>query len=71
MFFFNGISSNSAWMSMLVNPNRTFKIKQCNISVEGRILALELEIDDNAVTVIRFYGPNGDNSQYSNNINLK
>ena len=68
--FFNGISSNSTWMSILLNPNRTFKIKQCNISVEGRILALELEIDDNAVTVIRFYGPNDDNSQNSNNIHL-
>mgnify|MGYP000240556187 FL=1 len=28
--FFNGISSNSAGVSILLIPNRTFKIKQCN-----------------------------------------
>ena len=51
-------------MSILLNPNQTFKIKQCNIVVEGRILALELEIDDNAVTIINVYRPNNDNSDF-------
>ena len=58
--FFNGISSNSTGVSILLNHNRTFKIKQCNIVVEGRMLALELEIDDNAVSIINIYGPNYD-----------
>jgi len=44
-------------VSILLNPNQTFKIKQCNIVVEGRILASELEIDDNAVTIINMYRP--------------
>ena len=56
--FFNGIRSNSAAVSILLNPNITFKIKQCNIVVEGRVLALELEIDVKAATIINIYGPN-------------
>ena len=54
---FNGISSNSTGVSILSNPNRTFKIKQCNIVVEGRMLALELEL---ALTIINIYGSNYD-----------
>jgi len=45
-------------VSILLNPNITFKIKQCNIVVEGRVLALELEIDVKAATIINIYGPN-------------
>lgn len=60
--------SNSRGVCILFNNNFEFKIHGEKKDRGGNLLALDLSIEDNRVTLINIYGPNSDNPQFNESI---
>lgn len=56
--------SNSRGVCIFFNNNFAFKIHGEKRDSGGNLLALDLSIEDNRVTLINIYGPNSDNPQF-------
>ena len=65
---FNSFASNSRGGAILFNNNFELKLHREKKDKEGNILALDLNIDDNRITIINIYGPNDDNPEFYENI---
>lgn len=61
---FNSYLSNSRGVAVLFNNNFELKLHREKKDNEGNILALDLSIDENRVTLINIYGPNSDNPDF-------
>ena len=57
---FNSFKSNSRGVAILFNNNFEFKIHREKKDNEANMLALDLTIEENNVTLINIYGPNVD-----------
>lgn len=66
--YFNSYMSNSRGVCIFFNNNFEFKIHGEKRDSGGNLLALDLSIEDNRVTLINIYGPNSDNPQFYENI---
>ena len=58
--FFSGKSTNSEGVGILLNPNLSCEILDHIKLVSGRLQALEIQIQEKLVTIINIYGPNKD-----------
>ena len=58
--FYSGTSSNANGVAILVNPNITTNNVSFNELCEGRLIALELSLNDTELVIINIYGPNND-----------
>ena len=65
---FNSYTSNSRGVCILFNNNFEFKINRIKKDCEGNLLALDMSIEDNKVTLINIYGPNTDSPQFYENV---
>lgn len=65
---FNSVLSNSRGVAVLFNNNFELKLHREKKDNEGNILALDLSIDENRVTLINIYGPNSDNPDLFENV---
>lgn len=61
---FNSFSSNSRGVAVLFNNNFELKLHRVKKDEEGNLLALDLNIDENRITLINIYGPNSDNPEF-------
>ena len=61
---FNSFSSNSRGVCILFNNDFEFKIHRERKDCEGNLLALDMTIEENKVTLINIYGPNNDNPDF-------
>lgn len=57
---FNSFRSNSRGVCLLFNNNFEFKIHNEIKDNEGNLLAIDITIEENRVTIINIYGPNYD-----------
>ena len=58
--FFSGKSTNSEGVGILLNPNLSCEILDHIELVSGRLQALEIKIQEKFVTILNIYGPNKD-----------
>ena len=58
--FFSGKSTNSEGVGILLNPNLSCEILDHIELVSGRLQALEIKIQEKLVTILNIYGPNKD-----------
>ena len=58
--FFSGKSTNSEWVGILLNPNLSCEIIDHIELVSGRLQALKIKIQEKLVTILNIYGPNKD-----------
>ena len=58
--FFSGKSTNSEWVGILLNPNLSCEILDHIELVSGRLQALKIKIQEKLVTILNIYGPNKD-----------
>ena len=63
---FNSYCSNSRGVAFLFNNNFELKVHTVKKDNQGNLLAIDLSIDDNRVTLINVYGPNSDNPNFFN-----
>jgi exonuclease III len=61
---FNSFSSNSRGVAVLFNNNFELKLHRVKRDEEGNVLALDLNVDENRLTLINIYGPNSDNPEF-------
>lgn len=62
--FFNSYKSNARGVALFFNNNFEFKVHQEKRDKEGNLIALDLTIEDNRVTLINIYGPNIDSPEF-------
>ena len=62
--FFNSYRSNARGVSIFLNNTFEYKVHQEKKDIDGNLLALDITIEDNRVTIINIYGPNTDNPEY-------
>ena len=60
--------SNSRGVCILFNNNFEFKVHAEKKDSGGNLLALDLSIEDNRITLINIYGPNTDSPQFYENV---
>ena len=60
--FFSGNSSKSAGVGILFNDNSSIKINNMTEILEGRILALDIVLNETETILINIYGPNNDDT---------
>ena len=60
LLIFNSYTSNSRDVCISFNNNFEFKIHGQKRDCEGNLLALDMTIEENKVTLINIYGPNTD-----------
>lgn len=61
--FFSGNESNREGVAILFSNNQTYKISNYTEIIQGRLIAIDIEIDSNECTIINIYGPNNDDTQ--------
>lgn len=61
---FNSYLSNSRVVAVLFNNNFELNLNMEKKDSEGNILALDLSIGENRVTLINIYGPNSDSPDF-------
>ena len=61
---FNSYRSNSRGVAVLFNNNFELKIHNKKTDKEGNMIALDMSIDDNRVTLVNIYGPNKDKPEF-------
>ena len=61
---FSSYKSNSRGVSILFNNNFEFKIHKEKGDSEGNLVALDITVEDNRLTLINVYGPNTDCSDF-------
>ena len=66
--YFNSYMSHSRGVCILFNNNFEFKVHAEKKYSGGNLLALDLSIEDNRVTLINIYGPNIDSLQFYENV---
>ena len=54
-------SSTTRGVGIFINTNNDFKVKNEIKSDDGNLAALDMNIEDNHITLICIYGPNEDN----------
>ena len=63
-------TSNSRGVSVLYNPRKVF-VKNCITSGEGRYIILDLQVEDECITVVNVYGPNEDDPTFFQDVFTK
>ena len=67
--FFSNFTSKSAGVAILLNDNFEFKVIECKKIENGRILSLDIKIEENILTLINIYAYNqGNPNFFPNNI---
>ena len=61
--FSNG-SSNSKGVAILFKPNLNYTLHEVKKDTEGRLLCIDIEINDHRFTVCNLYAPNEDNPDF-------
>lgn len=62
--FFNSFKSNTRGVAIMFNNNFEFKVNQTRTDNDGNLLALDMVIEENKVTLINIYGPNSDTPNF-------
>ena len=62
--FFSGNSSKGAGVGILLNGNSSTKINNMTEILEGRILALDIVLNETEIKLINIYGPNNDDTAF-------
>ena len=62
--FFSGNSSKSVGVGILLNDNSSIKINNMTEILEGRILALDIVLNEPEIKLINIYGPNNDDTAF-------
>ena len=57
---FSGNSTNSEGVAILINPKSNITIIKYTELKIGRLLAIDIKINDEEITIINIYGPNKD-----------
>ena len=65
---FSSLSSNSRGVAILFNNNFEYKVIREKKERDGNFLALDLEIENNRLTLITLYGPNTDSPDFYDRI---
>jgi exonuclease III len=60
--FFSGINTNSEGVAILINNTSTCKIIHFEEIIPGRLIALEINVNEFEILLINIYGPNTDNT---------
>ena len=68
--FFSGNSSKSAGVGILFSDNLSIKINNMTEILEGRILALDIVLNETEIILINIYGPNNDDTSFLKNLSL-
>lgn len=58
--FFCGQSNNKEGIGILLNPNFSYTIHKHLEIIDGRLQALDIQINNKEITLINIYGPNDD-----------
>ena len=51
-------------VAILINPKCNIKTKEVSMDLEGRIVMLQVEADENNILIVNIYAPNTDQPQY-------
>lgn len=62
--YFNSYKSNARGVSIFFNNNFEFEVHQERKDKAGNLVALDLTIEGNMVTLINIYGPNTDSPEF-------
>lgn len=62
--FFNSYRSNARGVSIFFNNNFEYKVHEIKRDEGGNLIALDLTIEDNRVTLMNIYGPNTDSPEF-------
>ena len=66
--YFNSLNSNSRGVAIFFNNNFEYKVIREKREFDGNFLALDLEIENNRITLITIYGPNTDSPMFYDKI---
>ena len=58
--FFSGLHSNKEGVALLINGSSNIKCATFTELIPGRIIALDIEMNNKDITLINIYGPNDD-----------
>ena len=61
---FNSFRSNCRGVSIMLNNNFEFTIKDVKKDCDGNLIAIDMNIEGNNITLINIYGPNYDNPDF-------
>ena len=61
---FNSFRSNCRGVSIMFNNNFEFTIKNVKKDCDGNLIAIDMNIEGNNITLINIYGPNSDNPDF-------
>ena len=59
--FFSGTKTNKEGVAILVNGKLNIKIKECKEIIVGRLVTMDITIQEKEFVIINIYGPNHDN----------
>ena len=62
--FFNSYKSNARGVAIFLNNTFEYKVHQEKRDNDGNLLALDITIEDNRVTIVNIYGPNIDSPEF-------
>ena len=62
--FFNNFASNSRGVAILLNNNFESKVQRVEKDDSGNFLILDIQIEDNIITLVNIYGPNRDDPEF-------
>ena len=68
--FFSHGTSNSTGVAILLSNNMDFKIMKEHHDDDGRVIILDVTINDDIMTIINIYGPNVDDPIFFDSINM-
>lgn len=60
--FFCGQSNSKEGIGILINPNLSYTVQKHTKLIDGRLQALEIQINDKEISLINIYGPNVDDT---------
>ena len=66
--YFSSFSSQSRGVAIFLNNNFEYKVHNCHKDLRGNTLILDIEIDNNRMTLVNLYGPNNDEPTFYQNL---
>ena len=66
--YFSSLNSKSRGVAILFNNNFEYKVIKEKKEADGNLLSLDLEIENNRITLINVYGPNTDTPMFYDKI---
>jgi exonuclease III len=62
--FFSSFKTNARGVVILFNNNFEYKVHSSKNDKNGNLLALDIQINDNRITLVNIYGPNNDTPDF-------